>query len=147
MHIQSPSIVTAVYSSIFKISRRIQGFRCIFSHTKSVQLWWEKGDLPCHFWKSRKMSLCFLLVFLRKCLWKYPSSTNPFPSLPLPWKISGCPPAIRHYSCKTLHLKHFSKFDNVLNTSPSWQLLSNLYSGLMIYTASDTFRILAYSAL
>ena len=28
-----------------------------------------------------------------------------------------------------------------------WQLLSNLYSDLMLYTASDTFRILANSAL
>ena len=34
-----------------------------------------------------------------------------------------------------------------LNMHLSWQLLSNLYSDLILCTASDTFRILAYSEL
>ena len=37
--------------------------------------------------------------------------------------------------------------DSVLNTSLCLQLLNNLYSDFMLCTASDTFRILVYSAL
>ena len=49
----------------------------------------------------------FFLVFLRKCLFKYPSSTKPL----LPWKMSRCLPAPSHYSfCKTLHLKYLTVF-------------------------------------
>ena len=47
------------------------------------------------------------LVFLMKCLSKCPNSRR----LPLPWKISGCAPALRHYSFgKTLHLKCLTVF-------------------------------------
>ena len=38
-------------------------------------------------------------------------------------------------------------FDNILITSLSQQLLSNLYSDLMLCNTSGTFRILAYSTL
>ena len=57
---------------------------------------------------TRKTPKCsptepLFLVFLMKSLRKCPSSTN----LPLlPWKFSGCVPALGHYSfCKTVHLK------------------------------------------
>ena len=59
--------------------------------------------------KKNKMFPCgaFFLVFLRKCLFKYPSSTKPL----LPWKMSRCLPAPSHYSfCKTLHLKYLTVF-------------------------------------
>ena len=47
----------------------------------------------------------FFLVFLTKRLSKCPSSPKP----PLPWKISGCAPALRHYSfCKSPHFNPFS---------------------------------------
>ena len=52
-----------------------------------------------------------------------------------------CAPALRHYSfCKTLHLKSLIVF---------WIRLCSLspYSGLMLCTPSDTFRILAHSEL
>ena len=41
----------------------------------------------------------------------------------------------------------FLIFDSLLNTPLSRQLLSNLYSDLMLRTASDTFTSLAYSEL
>ena len=49
----------------------------------------------------------FFLVFLSKCLSKYPSSTKPS----LPRKISGYIPALRdHYFCKVIHLTCLTGF-------------------------------------
>ena len=92
--------------------------------------------------KSAKCSPAgpFFLVLFTKCLSKCPSSTKHL----LPGKISGWVPTLRHYSfCKTLHLKCLTVFWICL----SLQLLSNLYSDLMLCTASDTFRILVYLEL
>ena len=45
-------------------------------------------------------------MFLPKCLSNCRSSTNHLPFHPIWWRISGCAPALRHYSfSKTLHLK------------------------------------------
>ena len=49
----------------------------------------------------------FFLVFLTKCLSKCLSSMKP----PMPWKISGCVPALRHCSfCQTFHFKSMTVF-------------------------------------
>ena len=73
---------------------------------------------------------------LTKSLSKCPSSTNPSP---LPWKISGCAAALRHYSLfKTLHVSQCSKYVCLDNCS---------YSDLMLRTSLDTFRVVAYSAV
>ena len=62
----------------------------------------------------------FSCVFWEKCFSKSSSSMKPR----LPWKISGCAPALRHYSfCKMLHLKCLT----VVWIHLSWWLLSNLY--------------------
>ena len=105
----------------------------------------EKKGLDCvHLWVKfsiqnvvsrvgEKTLKCFpagllFLVFLKKSILNSTSSTNL--SHPLPWKMSGCAPAIGHYSfCKTLHLKYLTFF---FNTPFSWYLLSNFYSELML---------------
>ena len=79
--------------------------------------------------KTSKMFSCrtFFLVFLMKCLSMWLSSAK----LSLPWKISGCVHALKHYSfCKILHLKFLAV------------ITRHLYSGLMLWTAPETFRTL-----
>ena len=109
----------------------IQGYWFIFSHIHRHVTRGEEGGLVCfgkkypdsvHPWikfffqnvvlRVSRRKKCFpagtfFLVFLKKCLSKCHSSKKP----PLPWKISGCSPALRHYlSCRTLHIKCLTKF-------------------------------------
>ena len=85
----------------------------------------------------------FFLVFLRKSLSKCPSSTNQKPpSPPCPEKFWVAP---QHSGIIIIFLQSASSqmFDSILNTS----LYLDNYSDLLLCTASDTFRILAYLAL
>ena len=83
----------------------------------------------------------FFLLLLTKFLSNCPSSKK----IPLPWKIFGWAPAVRHYLiCKMLYLKCLTVFRMRLcldNCSVICTVTSNLY------TASDIFRILVYSKL
>ena len=74
----------------------------------SVHLWVKFSIRNAVLGVSRRQNVSLqglFFLFLMKCLVKCPSSTNPYPPT-LPWKFSGCTPALTHYSFrKTLHLK------------------------------------------
>ena len=106
--------------------------------------------------QEKQVQVPFFLVFLTKYLSKCPSSTK----LTLPWKLSCCAPALRHYYfCKTLHLTWWTvlwirfslesysitctvTFCHILHQTDSqfWHIRNSVYSGIFRH-------IQAYSAL
>ena len=105
-------------------SREERGLLCPFLRTEKGVLILQKSPNYVHLWVKFSIQNVVLKVsrrknsfpvFLTRCISKCPSSTKPS----LLWKISGCTPALRHYSfCKTFHLKCLRVF--FLNTSLSW---------------------------
>ena len=145
--------------------RHIQGYWFLFSHIHRRATREKRGGLPCPFWKVKtvlwpwkerpdcvhlwvqfSIQNVALRVFRRKKSKMFSCGASfscVFDEMFL--KISGCAYALRHYSfCKTLYIK-------CLNV---WQCSEYIYlnnwsvicTGTLC-TASDTFRILAYSAL
>ena len=98
-------------------------------------------------------------MFLAKCLSKCPSSMKP----PLPWKMSGCMPALKHYLfSKTFHLKCLTGFwiNFCIDNGPiicGWPYAvycirhiqnSGILKTRYIWTCSDKCRIIkAYSSI
>ena len=89
----------------------------------SVLILRQRGFDFVHFWLKFSIQNAVLIVSGREtpkcfpfgphffCCWQnvYWSALGPHP--PLPWKISGCAPAFRHYSfCKMLHHKCLTVF-------------------------------------
>ena len=67
MHIQSPGIIKTVYSNISGISRHIQEYWRIFSHTHRRATRDEKGEAPLAFLKIEKKCTDFFF-FLQNAL-------------------------------------------------------------------------------
>ena len=85
----------------------------------------------------------FFLVFLTKCLWNYPSCKK---NLPCPEKFMfACMHSGIITFAKRFILNVWQCFEYVSVSIAFLCLLSILNSNLMLCTASETFRILAYS--
>ena len=118
---------------------------------------WEK-DFDCvHLWVKFSMKNVVLRETERKTLKYFPEGKYVFDKIfiHVPWfhnhhsppalKISGWVPAVRHYSFWQMFFLT-QMFVSVLSTLYQ-QLLSNLYSDVMLSTAVDKFKILVNSAV
>ena len=130
-----------------------------FENRKKCPDFWKKGPDCVYLWVKFSIQNVVLRVSRRKNSKMFPcgaSFSGVFDEIfievpkfhksppPLPWKISGCAPAPKHYSfCKTLHLKCLTVF---------WICLcldncSVICTVTLCYALHQSFRILAYSAL
>ena len=164
-HIQSPGIVKTVYSSIFRIFSDIQGYRCISSHSHRIATrgcegrgrpFGKKGPEYVHFWVKFSIKIVAFIVYQRKNPKMFLSGAffyfwqNVYRSDLVPQKLP-CPEKFQvacMYSGITLFTKHtIFNVSQCQNTPLSRLLPSNLYSDLMLCTASDThseFRHIQY---
>ena len=102
---------------------------------------WVKFLFKMWFWEylGERTSICFpaglfFLVFLQKFLFKCPSSTK----VPLPWKIPGYMPALKHYSfCKTLHLKYSCLSMNGVQSHLHILTHTSIYLGMLSLHIQD----------
>ena len=110
---------------------------------KNVLFWKERRCCTCHLIKFSIQNLVLRVSGSILCFWwnVYQSTLVPH----TPPQISGCASALKNYSfCITPHLKCLT----VLWIGLLQELCSKLYSGLMLFTASGTLRIiLVYSTL